>query len=105
MIDEYSSIMKNYVWEVVPRPIVKSVVTSRWLYKIKHVVDGNIEKYKAGFVARGFTQKEGIDYDETFAPIARYTTIITIICHATVFRWKLHQMDVKTNKIDEKVYI
>ena len=109
MIEEYSSIMKNDVWEVVPRPTGKSVVTSRWLYKINHVVDGNIEKYKAIFVARGFTQKEGIDYDETFAPVARYTTIRTIISLAAVFGWKLHQMDVKTTflngKIDEEVYI
>ena len=65
MIEEYSSIMKNDVWEVVLRPTGKSVVTSRWLYEIKHVVDGSVEKYKARFVARGFTQKEGIDYDET----------------------------------------
>ena len=45
---------------------------SKWIYKIKHAVDGNIEKYKAIFVASGFSQKEGIDYEETFAPIARY---------------------------------
>ena len=97
------------MWEVVPRPTGKSAVTSRWLYKIKHVVDGSIEKYKARFVACGFTQKEGIDYDETFAPVDRYTTIRTIISLATVFGWKLHQMDVKTTflygKIDEDVYI
>ena len=73
MIEEYSSTMKNDVWEVVARPTGKSVVTSRWLYKIKHVVNGSMEKYKSKFVARGFTQKEGIDYDETFAPVARYT--------------------------------
>ena len=60
MIEEYSSIMKNDVWEVVPRPTRKSTVTSRWLYKIKHVVDCNVEKYKAIFVACSFTQKEGI---------------------------------------------
>ena len=90
MIKEYSSIMKNDVWNVVPRSTGKSVVTSRWLYKIKHAVDGSIEKYKARFVARGFTQKEGIDYDETFAPVARYTTIRTIISLAAVFGWKLH---------------
>ena len=71
-------------------------MTSKWLYKIKHATNGSVEKYKAKFIARGFTQKEGIDYDETFAPISTYTTIITIISHATVFRWKLHQMDVKT---------
>ena len=89
--------MKNDVWEVVPRPTGKSVVTSRWLYKINHAAYGNVEKYKAKFVARGFTQKEGIDFDETFAPVARYTTIRTIISLAAVFRWKLHQMDVKDN--------
>ena len=88
MIEEYKPIMKNDVWEVVPRPTGKSVVTFRWLYKIKHVVDGSVEKYKARSVARGFTQKEGIDYDETFAPVARYTTIRTIISLAAVFGWK-----------------
>eukprot|EP00253_Pinus_taeda_P032106 PITA_32106 len=70
MTEEYESIMKNDVWDVVPRPQDKAVVTSKWLYKIKHVVDGSAEKYKARFVARGFSQKEGIDYNEIFAPIA-----------------------------------
>jgi len=50
--------MKNDVWEVVPRPEEKSIVTSKWLYKIKHGSDGSAEKYKARFVARGFSQKE-----------------------------------------------
>ena len=53
-MEEYSSITKNNVWEVVPRPEGKLVVTSRWLYKIKHVADGSIEKFKAQFLARGF---------------------------------------------------
>jgi hypothetical protein len=57
MMEEYQSIMNNDVWEVVLKPDGKSVVTSKWIYKIKHVVDGNIEKYKAIFVARGFSQK------------------------------------------------
>jgi hypothetical protein len=71
MMEEYNSIMKNDIWEVVPRPEGKSVVTSKWLYKLKHAADGSIEKYKACFVARGFSQVEGVDYDETFAPISR----------------------------------
>ena len=75
MTEEYQSIMKNYVWDVFPRPKEKSFVTSKWIYKIKHVVDGSIEKYKARFMACGFSQKEGIDYEETFAPVARYTSI------------------------------
>ena len=67
--------MKNDVWDVVPRLGGKFVVTSKWIYKIKHAADGSIEKYKAIFVVRGFSQKEGIDYEETFAPVARYTSI------------------------------
>ena len=65
--------MKNDVWDVFPRPEGKYVVTSNWIYKIKHVADGSIEKYKEIFVACGFSQKEGIDYQETFAPVSRYT--------------------------------
>jgi hypothetical protein len=109
MTEEYQSIIKNDVWEIVPRPKSKDVVSSKWLYKIKHVVDGSIEKYKARFVACGFSQKEGIDYEKTFAPVARYTSIRTIIALAAKMKWKLHQMDVKTTflngVIEEEVYI
>jgi hypothetical protein len=71
MMEEYQSIMKNDVWDIVPRPERKSVVTSKWIYKIKHTADGSIEKHKERFVARGFSQVEGIDYEKTFAPVAR----------------------------------
>jgi hypothetical protein len=66
------------------------VVSSKWIFKIKHVVDGSIEKYRARFVTRGFYQKEIIDYEETFSPIARYTSIRTIIALAAKMKWKLH---------------
>jgi hypothetical protein len=62
MAEEYQSILKNDVWEVVPKPKNKKVVSSKWTFKIKHTADGSIEKHKARFVARGFSQKEGIDY-------------------------------------------
>ena len=88
--------MKNDVWDVVPRPKEKSVVTSKWIYKIKHAVDGSIEKYKVRFVDSGFSQKEGIDYEENFAPIARYTSIRSVLALAAVMKRKIHQMDVKT---------
>ena len=55
MVEEYDSIVKNNAWEIVPRLVDKSVVGSRWIYKVKHVVDGNAEKYKARFVAQGFS--------------------------------------------------
>jgi hypothetical protein len=109
MTEEYQSIIKNDIWEIVPRPKSKDVVSSKWLFKIKHVADGIIEKYKARFVAHGFSQKEGIDYEETFTPVARYTSIRTIIALAAKMKWNLHQMDIKTaflNRfIEEEVYI
>jgi hypothetical protein len=70
MTKEYWSIMKNDVWDIVLRPKGKSVVTSKWIYKIKHAADGSVEKYKAICVARGLSQEEGIDYEETFDPIS-----------------------------------
>jgi hypothetical protein len=67
MTKAYHSIMKNDVWDIVPRPKGKSVVTSKWIYMIKFAVDGSVEKYKAICVARGFSQVEGIYYEETFS--------------------------------------
>ena len=96
MIKEYQSIMNNDVWDVGPRPEGNSVVTSKWIYKIKHATDGSIEKYKARFVARGFSQKEGIDYEETFAPVAGYTSIRSVLALVVVMKLKIHQIDVKT---------
>jgi hypothetical protein len=109
MTKEHQSIMKNEVWEIVPRPKGKSVVTSKWVYKIKHAADESVDKYKARLMAREFSQKEGEDYDETFAPVARYTSIRAIISLVTSMGWNLHQMDVKIDflngAIEEEVYI
>ena len=96
--------MKNDVWDIVPKPENKSVVSLKCIYTIKHADDGSIEKYKAIFVARGFYQKEGINYEETFSPVARYTSIKTIMALASMIKW-----DVKTTflngMIEEEVYI
>ena len=109
MIEEYQSIMKNDVWDIVPRPEGKSVVTSKWIYKVKHAAYGSIEKYKAIFVARGFSQKEGMDYEQNFAPVSRYTSIKSVLALAAVMKWKIHQIDVKTgflnDVVEEEVYV
>jgi hypothetical protein len=85
------------------------MVTSRWLYKLKYVADDSIGKYKARFVAWGFSQVARVDYDETFALVARYTSIRAAISIAAEMGWKTHQMDVKTAFLDgliqEEVYI
>ena len=80
------------VWDIVAKPERKSVVSSKWICKIKHATHGSKER----FVARGFSQKEGIDYGEKFSPGARYTSIRTIMALASMMKWDLHQMDIKT---------
>jgi hypothetical protein len=96
MTKEYQSIIKNDVWEIVPRMNNKDVVSSKWIYKIKHAPYGSIEKHKEIIVAHDFSQKEAIDYEEKFSLVSRYTSIRTIIALAAKMKWKLHQMDVKT---------
>ena len=101
--------MKNDIWDIVSRLEGKSIVTSRWLYKIKNVVDGTIEKFKASFMARGFSQKEGVDYVETFSPITRYTSIRAVMSLVSFMGWRINQMDVNTTLfkviIEKEVYI
>eukprot|EP00253_Pinus_taeda_P013116 PITA_13116 len=109
MVEEYDLIVRNSAWEIVRRPEGKSVVGSRWIYKVKQVADRSVEKYKARFVAQGFSQIERIDYEETFAPVARYSSIRMILALSAQMGWHIHQMDVKTvflnGVFEEEVYI
>ena len=109
MVEKYKSIVKNSVWEVVARLTDKFVQGSRWIFKLKHATDESIEKYKTEFVANGYSQVEGIDYEETFAPVARYSSIKSILALTTQMGYNIHQMDVKTTflngVIKEEVYI
>jgi hypothetical protein len=75
MCDEIAALRSNRTWSLVPFHSSMNVVGSRWVYRIKHRVDGSIERYKARLVARGFTQQEGIDYSETFNPVIKQATI------------------------------
>jgi hypothetical protein len=106
---EYTSIMKNDVWEVVTRAKGKSIVSSRWLYKIKHATDGSIENFRAMFMERGFSQKEGVDYEEAFSLVARYASIRVVMSLVSFMGWRIHHMVVKTTFlngiIEEEVYI
>ena len=70
MVEEYDSIFRNTSWEIVQRSVDKSVVGSRWIYKVKQVGDGSVEKYMAKFMAKDFSQIKGIDYEENFSPVA-----------------------------------
>ena len=94
---------------MVSRSEDKSIVSSRWLYKVNQATDDSVEKHKAKFVVRGFSQVEGIDYDEIFAPIARYSSIRSILALSAQMGLKIHHMDVNTSFlngiIEEEVYI
>jgi hypothetical protein len=90
MVEEHTSIMKNVVWDIVPRLEGKSVVSSKWLYKIEHAENGNIEKFKAKFLVRGFSKREGLDYEETFAPVAKYTFIRFVMSLVSFMGERIH---------------
>lgn len=85
MVEEYKSIIKNIVWEVVQRLVENSVLGLKWIFNAKRETDGRIENYKDRFLAKIFSQVEGIYYEETFALIASYSSI-RLISH-WLHRW------------------
>jgi len=90
MMEEYHSIVKNDVWNIFLRLEGKSMVGSWWIFKIKHAADGSVEKYKARSVVKGFSQREGVDYKDTFTLVGRYASICVVICIASVMGWRIH---------------
>ena len=109
MTAEYESLIKNKTWTLVPLPLRKNLIGCKWVYKTKFVAEGQIEKYKASLVEKGFNQQEGIDYNETFSPIAKMNTIRTILSLVASYKWEINQMDVKSDflngDINEDIYM
>ena len=96
MNDEFDSLKTNQTWELVPRPTDQNVIGCRWVYKVKRGADGSISRHKARLVARGYSQTEGVDFDEVFAPVAHASTVRTLLSFANSNNFEVHQMDVKT---------
>src|SRR6266850_190177 len=107
--DEKCSFNMMGIYEVVPRPKGRKVIGSKWVFCIKRGPDGTIQKYKARIVMQGFTQVEGIDYDETFAPIAKLSFLRAILAIAMELNLEVHQMDVKSvylnGELEEEIYM
>ena len=89
MAAEIDALKQNYTWSVVPLPPNKRVDGCKWVFRIKYKADGSIKRYRARLVAKGFSQKSSIDFEKTFAPIARYSTIKTVLAHTSFHRGNL----------------
>ncbi|KAG9459133.1 hypothetical protein H6P81_003641 [Aristolochia fimbriata] len=109
MAEELQALEKNHTWDLVSLPPGKSPIGCKWVYKVKTKADGSIDRYKARLVAKGYNQEYGIDYEETFAPVARLTSVRVLIAIASIRHWHLFQMDVKNaflnGALTEEVYM
>ena len=86
---------KTHTWDLVDLPRGKVVIDCKWVYKIKTKSDGTIERYKARLIAKGYAQEYRIDYEETFAHVARITSVRSLLAITTVHQWPIFQMNVK----------
>src|SRR6266851_7828879 len=97
------------MYDIIPQPKGQKIVGSKWVFHVKQGPDGTIQKYKARLVAQGFTQVEGIDFDQTFAPVAKFSSLYTIFTLATEHDLEIHQMDVKATylnaDLNEEIYM
>lgn len=97
IVDKYQSIEENQVWELVDLHNDNlPVISTRWVFKTKLKPDGSVARYKSRLVARGFTQKKGVNFSETFAPVAKYPSLRLLFAMAADMGWEVHQMDAKT---------
>jgi hypothetical protein len=105
---EYSSLLANNTWDLLPRPPRANVVTGKWVFKHKFKADGSLERYKARWVLRGFTQRPGVDFAETFSPVVKPATVRTVLSLALSRSWPIHQLDVNNaflqGTLSETVY-
>jgi hypothetical protein len=82
MEEEYGALISNGTWELIPRPQGSNVVIGKWVFTYKLRADGTVDRYKARWVFRGFTQRPGVDYDETFSPVVKPATVRKVLATA-----------------------
>jgi hypothetical protein len=95
MDEEYSSLMRNHTWDLVPPRKEVNLIDSRWVFKVKKKVDGSVERVKARLVAKGYKQRFGIDYFDTYSPVVKPTTIRIILSLVVSQGWTMRQVDIQ----------
>jgi hypothetical protein len=108
MEEEHAALLQIHTWDPVPRPPHANVVMGKWIFKYKFNEDGTLERYKARWVLRGFTQRSGVDFSETFSPVVKSAMVHTVLSLALSRLWPVHQLDVKNGflhgTLSETVY-
>jgi hypothetical protein len=109
MIDEVNSLRQNKTWELVDPPKDRRVLSGKWVFKLKRGSHGEVVRHKGRWVVRGFTQEEGVDYDETFASVVKPMSYKALLAIAAALDLEIEQMDVKTaflyGYIDHEIYV
>jgi len=93
MVEEHDALLKSNTWDLVPRPPRVNIITGKWTLKHKFHAYETLERYKACWVLRSFTQRPGVDFAETFSPMVKPATVRTILSLALSCHWPIHQLD------------
>ena len=102
---EIAALVSNHTWTLTPLPSNKKAIGSKWVYRVKYKVDGSVERYKARLVAKGFTQQERLDFTDTFSPVAKLTTVKTLLAISAVKGWHLVQLEVNNAFLKMGIYM
>jgi hypothetical protein len=108
MTEEYRALLGNDTWDLVPPPQNANIVFGKWVFRHKLKPDGSLDRYKARWVLHGFSQEQGVDFDETFSPVVKPATVHVVLSIALSLKWETRQLDVKNaflhGKLAEVVY-